>query len=175
MGKKKKKPTFYQFYIKNWNYFFFKKTSGFANTSLFTGDIDYVDMPVEGSYWILAITCMLQTLPHPHPKVLWTKKFFKIYPPLAIIVQGNTITLPSGDSSYAAIDTGTTLVGGPADVIAAIFAQIPGSKPGTGSFENYYTYRAFPSILFLVPSASPILACLCPKTPSPSLPPLWII
>lgn len=65
MGKKKKKPTFYSILHQELNFFFKKKTSGFANTSLFTGDIDYVDMPVEGSYWILAITCMYPTLPPP--------------------------------------------------------------------------------------------------------------
>lgn len=66
MGKKKKKPTFYSILHQELKiFFFFKKTSGFANTSLFTGDIDYVDMPVEGSYWILAITCMYPTLPPP--------------------------------------------------------------------------------------------------------------
>ena len=64
--RRKKKPTFYSILLQELKYFFFKKkTSGFANTSLFTGDIDYVDMPVEGSYWILAITCMYPTLPPP--------------------------------------------------------------------------------------------------------------
>lgn len=62
---------------------------------------------------------------------------------IAINVQGNSISLPSGQSSYAAIDTGTTLVGGPPEYISKIFAQIPGSSPGTGNFKNYYTYRAF--------------------------------
>ena len=61
----------------------------------------------------------------------------------AINVQGNTITLPSGQSSYAAIDTGTTLIGGPQQQISKIFAQIPGSVPGTGDFQNYYIYRSF--------------------------------
>lgn len=31
---------------------------GYANTSLYTGDIDYVDMPVKGSYWILPMACL---------------------------------------------------------------------------------------------------------------------
>ena len=62
---------------------------------------------------------------------------------LALNVQGNTISLPSGVSSYAAIDTGTTLVGGPPQYISEIFAQIPGSRPGTENFQSYYTYRAF--------------------------------
>ncbi|KAG8687660.1 hypothetical protein FRC09_013366, partial [Ceratobasidium sp. 395] len=40
----------------------------------------------------------------------------------------------------AAIDTGTTLVGGPPDAIAAIFAQIPNSQPGSGDLQGYYIY-----------------------------------
>jgi hypothetical protein len=31
---------------------------GYANTSLYTGDIDYVDMPAKGSYWILPMACL---------------------------------------------------------------------------------------------------------------------
>ncbi|TFK25570.1 aspartic peptidase A1 [Coprinopsis marcescibilis] len=89
-------------------------TMGFLNDSLYTGDIDYVDLPVEASYWILPIT--------------------------GITVQNNSVPAPSGQAAYAAIDTGTTLVGGPSDVISQIFDQIPGSSPGSGSFESYYTY-----------------------------------
>ena len=62
-------------------------------------------------------------------------------------VQGNTISLPSGSASYAAIDTGTTLVAGPASGIAAIYAQIPGSSPGTGPWEAFYSYRKLPDPL----------------------------
>jgi hypothetical protein len=58
-------------------------------------------------------------------------------------VQGKPISLPSGSASYAAIDTGTTLVAGPAAGIAAIYAQIPGSQPGTGSWEGFYKYRKY--------------------------------
>ncbi|KAH9479681.1 Aspartic protease [Psilocybe cubensis] len=93
---------------------------GFTNSSLYTGDIDYVDMPVQGSYWILPLT--------------------------QLTVQNTAISLPSGQQSYAAIDTGTTLVGGPAEYIAQIFEQIPGSQPGTGNFENYYTYPCDTSV-----------------------------
>ena len=57
-------------------------------------------------------------------------------------MQGTSVSLPSGSGSYAAIDTGTTLIGGPSEYVAEIFAQIPGSTAGTGNFESYYTYRA---------------------------------
>jgi hypothetical protein len=90
-------------------------TMGFMNSSLYTGDIDFQDIPSgQESYWILPVT--------------------------GVTVQGNSVTLPTGASSYSAIDTGTTLVGGPSDAIQAIFAQIPGSAPGTGNYEGYYTY-----------------------------------
>lgn len=62
-------------------------------------------------------------------------------PITALTVQGSSISIPSGSSSYAAIDTGTTLVGGPSDIISEIYAQIPGSAVGTGDLEGYYTFR----------------------------------
>ncbi|KAG1878625.1 acid protease [Suillus tomentosus] len=90
-------------------------TMGYTNESLYTGTIDYQDIPNgQASYWLQQITSM--------------------------IVQGKSIFLPSGSASYAAIDTGTTLVAGPAASIAAIYAQIPGSQPGTGSWEGFYSY-----------------------------------
>jgi len=90
-------------------------TMGFVNSSLYTGDIDFQNIPSgQESWWILPMTGMT--------------------------VQGNSVTLPTGTESYSAIDTGTTLVGGPASAIQNIFAQIPGSNPGTGDFQNYFTY-----------------------------------
>jgi hypothetical protein len=90
-------------------------TMGFVNTSLYTGDIEYVNIPGgRGTYWILPMT--------------------------QLSVNGNSITLPSGTASYSAIDTGTTLVGGPAGQVSAMYAQIPGAQPGTGDLEGYYTY-----------------------------------
>lgn len=95
-------------------------TMGFANTSLYTGEIDYISLPTTGSYWILPLS--------------------------TLTVQGTQVSLPSGSASYAAIDTGTTLVGGPSQYIAEIFAQIPGSAPGTGNFQSYYTYPCSTSV-----------------------------
>ncbi|KAJ7836957.1 aspartic peptidase A1 [Mycena leptocephala] len=96
-------------------------TMGFVNSTLYTGDIEYINMPTSStSYWILPITAMT--------------------------VQGNSVSVPSGQDSYAAIDTGTTLVGGPPDQIANIFAQIPNSQPGTGNYEGYYVYPCDTSV-----------------------------
>ena len=43
-------------------------------------------------------------------------------------MNGNTVCLESGSASFAAIDTGTTLVAGPQDAVAALYAQIPGAQ-----------------------------------------------
>lgn len=59
----------------------------------------------------------------------------------AMTVRGKSISLPPGSASYAAIDTGTTLVAGPPAGIEAIYAQIPGSQPGTGNWKGFYSYR----------------------------------
>ncbi|KAF9444476.1 acid protease [Macrolepiota fuliginosa MF-IS2] len=87
---------------------------GFTNTSLYTGDIDYVSLPSEGTYWLLP----LQTLN----------------------VNGQSVSLPLVGQSYAAIDTGTTLVGGPQGVIQDLYSQVPNSEAGSGSLEGYYKY-----------------------------------
>ena len=60
---------------------------------------------------------------------------------IAIHVQGNLISLPTDSDSLSAIDTGTTLVGGPPQAISNIYAQIPGALPATGNFDGYYMYR----------------------------------
>jgi cathepsin D len=49
-------------------------------------------------------------------------------------VQGKTITVPTGSSAAAAIDTGTTLIGGPTSTVQAIYNAIPDSEsvPNSG-------------------------------------------
>jgi hypothetical protein len=89
--------------------------TGATNSSLFVGDIDYQTIqPFQGnmiSYWTLPLTS--QT------------------------VNSGSVSLPSGLSSYTVIDTGTTLVGGPADQVTTAYALIS----VTGNYEGYYTYR----------------------------------
>lgn len=53
-------------------------------------------------------------------------------------MQGTNVNF--GSSNMVAIDTGTTLIGGSASSVAAIFAAIPGSSPMTGNFKQYYQY-----------------------------------
>ncbi|KAJ8095091.1 hypothetical protein PM082_010310 [Marasmius tenuissimus] len=89
-------------------------TMGFVNSTLYTGEIDYQNIPSgQETYWIQQMT--------------------------SLTIQGNSITLPSADS-LAAIDTGTTLIGGPPSVVQSIYSQIEGSRPGTGDYEGYFLY-----------------------------------
>ncbi|EPQ53925.1 acid protease [Gloeophyllum trabeum ATCC 11539] len=89
-------------------------TMGFLNQSLYTGMIDYQNVPSDRLlYWTIPMT--------------------------SLTVQGKMIS-PSPGEQYAAIDTGTTLIGGPPDAVSQIYANIPGSEPGTGGYTGYYLY-----------------------------------
>ena len=54
---------------------------------------------------------------------------------------GASVELPAGSASYAAIDTGTSLVIGPTAGIEALYSQIPGSEALSGQNEGYWAYR----------------------------------
>jgi cathepsin D len=90
-------------------------TLGGTNSSLFTGDIEFLDLTggTTPQYWLLDVS--------------------------KITVQGNTVSIPSG-SVAAAIDTGTTLIGGPKAVVDAIYAAVPGAKALTGQLEGFYGF-----------------------------------
>ncbi|OBZ66794.1 Pepsin A [Grifola frondosa] len=90
-------------------------TLGAVNTTLYTGTIDYQDIPNnQEGYWLQEISGMT--------------------------VNGAAVALTSGTASYAAIDTGTTLIGGPASAIAALYGQISGSEALTGQSAGYWAY-----------------------------------
>src|SRR5437899_2059083 len=102
--------------------------TGTTNTSLYTGSIDYQSVQSlqsnSPSYWTLPLT--------------------------NLTVGSGSVTLPSGSSSLAAIDTGTTLIGGPASQVAALYALIPGATAGTGNYEGYYVYRTSSPVPLLI-------------------------
>lgn len=95
-------------------------TLGGTNSTLFTGDIDFVDIPsdVTPSFWFLRLQ--------------------------GLTVQGKSLTISSSDSeSLSAIDTGTTLIAGPTDAVQNVFSQIPGSQALTGQLEGFFSFRAY--------------------------------
>jgi cathepsin D len=87
---------------------------GFLNTSLFTGTVEFTSIPSgQEGFWSIPMS--------------------------GLSAQGTNVL---NGTALAAIDTGTTLVGGPASDIARLFAQIPGSAPASGDYNGYWTYRA---------------------------------
>ncbi|KAH9447901.1 hypothetical protein Pst134EB_021893 [Puccinia striiformis f. sp. tritici] len=84
---------------------------GGADPSLYSGEISFTNVLNEG-YWEIRID--------------------------AVNINGGVVNGSEGNS--AAIDTGTSLIGGPAEVVRNIFSQVPGSRPGTGAYKGYYTF-----------------------------------
>ncbi|ORY30398.1 aspartic peptidase domain-containing protein, partial [Naematelia encephala] len=95
-------------------------TFGYLDSSLYSGAITYVTVPSGAEYWEIPMGSMT--------------------------IQGKSISLST--STSAAIDTGTTLIGGPSDIIASIYAAIPNSQQMTGSYSNYYEYPCTTTIDF---------------------------
>ncbi|THH29261.1 hypothetical protein EUX98_g4933 [Antrodiella citrinella] len=78
-------------------------TLGGTNSSLFTGNIEFINMPsaTQPTFWLLSMS--------------------------AVTVNGNNVQIPTGNAAISAIDTGTTLIGGPSSAVQAIFSAIPNS------------------------------------------------
>jgi len=87
-------------------------TLGGTNSSLFTGVIEFLDMPsnIRPSFWLLNTA--------------------------SITLNGQNFAVPRTEA-LAAIDTGTTLIGGPTDVVTAFWKTVGGkpSENNPGFFE----------------------------------------
>ncbi|KAI6131532.1 aspartic peptidase domain-containing protein [Pisolithus croceorrhizus] len=90
-------------------------TLGGTNTSLYTGDIEYIDMPNGStpSYWLQQVS--------------------------TITVQGKTLQI-SSSQGLAAIDTGTTLIGAPTSTVSEIWSAVPGAEALTGQYAGMYAF-----------------------------------
>jgi len=92
-------------------------TMGGTNTSFYTGQVDFVDLPMgaDGGFWMLPVE--------------------------TVTANGQNISISSGGNSVlGAIDTGTTLIGVPTDDLNNFYNLIPGSQPGTGQWEGLMLY-----------------------------------
>lgn len=92
-------------------------TLGGTNSSLFTGDIEF--LPLVGSssrqtFWLLTMS--------------------------GATVQGQSVQIPGGADALSAIDTGTTLIGGPSDGVQAIYKAIPNSNALSGDMAGFFSY-----------------------------------
>ncbi|CAE6529608.1 unnamed protein product [Rhizoctonia solani] len=90
---------------------------GGLNASLYTGEIEYINMPSSiKAYWSIPLR--------------------------QISVNGGSpmVITNLGVTSLAAIDTGTSLIGGPPNIVTEIYRQIPNAQKGTGNLERYWIY-----------------------------------
>ncbi|ORX38818.1 aspartic peptidase domain-containing protein [Kockovaella imperatae] len=95
-------------------------TFGYLDSSLYTGEVTYANVASGAQYWQVTMDSMT--------------------------IQGSNVNL--GSSNLGAVDTGTTLIGGPAAIIAQLYASIPGSSQMGGSYGSYYEYPCATSIDF---------------------------
>lgn len=63
---------------------------------------------------------------------------------LAATVNGQSVQVNTGADALSAIDTGTTLIGGPSDDVKAIYAAVPGSQQLDGANEGFFSFRESP-------------------------------
>ncbi|KIK69445.1 hypothetical protein GYMLUDRAFT_80676 [Collybiopsis luxurians FD-317 M1] len=80
-------------------------TLGGTNSSLFSGDIEFLDTQGIPSFWLLTVT--------------------------SLAVQSNQVSLGTS-SQLAAIDTGTTLIGGRSEAVQEFYSFVPNSEPIVG-------------------------------------------
>jgi len=108
-------------------------TLGGANTTLYQGEMDFQTFsdPIKGGwFWLQTIagvycTCVSAGL---------AETFL-----LGITVNGKTVSLKSSGS--AAIDTGTTLIGGPSQDVIAFWAAVHGATIAGPKFPGMFAYR----------------------------------
>jgi cathepsin D len=72
-------------------------------------------------------------------------------PELDVTVQGKRVNIATGNAATAAIDTGTTLIGGPSDDVKSFWAAVPGSQSMGFEMEGYYSFRMHPRSTKCVP------------------------
>jgi hypothetical protein len=92
---------------------------GGTNTSLYDGSINFVNL-VRAQYWTIPMT--------------------------AIGTQGGQSISITGDTQNAAIDTGTTLIGGPSSVLSQFYSTIAGAQSGSSvdpGLADYYLIREY--------------------------------
>jgi len=90
---------------------------GGTNTSFYTGDVDFVNLPtgVNGGFWLLPVE--------------------------TVTTNGQLLQIStSGNTVLGAIDTGTTLIGVPTEAVSEVYATIPGSQAGSGQWEGFMLY-----------------------------------
>ncbi|KAH7872770.1 aspartic peptidase domain-containing protein [Lentinula edodes] len=93
-------------------------TLGGTNTSLFSGNVEFLDTQGTPSFWLLNMN--------------------------ALTVQSKSVSLGSS-SQLSAIDTGTTLIGGPTDAVQNFYSSIEGSSTVEGQ-QGFFSFPCSTSL-----------------------------
>lgn len=88
-------------------------TLGGTNSTLFSGNIEFNSLVSTPSFWLLALS--------------------------KLTVNGAAVTL-SSTNPLSAIDTGTTLIGGPHDDVASLYSSISGAVSVGSSQPGFYAF-----------------------------------
>ena len=56
-------------------------------------------------------------------------------------MNGNSVSIGSDADNIAAIDTGTTLLGGPTAAVEAFWAQVDGARQLSGQNSGFWAFR----------------------------------
>jgi cathepsin D len=115
-------------------------TLGGTDPTWYTGKIEFLDLASTASYWLLSVAGEWMTL------------FFRLSRRIddagwiGMTVQGKSVSIATGKSALAAIDTGATLIGGPSIDVQAIWAAVGGTA-STDS-PGFYQFRTFSCYIF---------------------------
>jgi cathepsin D len=80
-----------------------------------------------------------------------------------VTVQGNAVNVATGDAALSAIDSGTTLIGGPTDDVQTIWAAIPGSSLVGPTMPGFYQFRTWLLLSFFTVLCL-LIACIACST-----------
>ncbi|CAK5280395.1 unnamed protein product [Mycena citricolor] len=115
---------------------------GGTNTSLYSGTLEFQSLisniPGPASFWLLG----LSGKPF---RIVLTAATPLIMTMTGITVQGQAIKVATGANALSAIDTGTTLIGGPTTDVAAVWAAVPGAVKSVQNL-GYYEYPCSTSV-----------------------------
>ena len=84
----------------------------------------------------------------------------------AVTAQGKSVPISTGNAALAAIDTGTTLIGGPTADVQSIWNAVGGSA--IPSMPGYYQFRMSIRSAPVNPVVIPVFQRAAPPSTSPS-------
>lgn len=121
-------------------------TLGGTNSSLFSGDIEFISIMSPPSFWLLPLSSKYSVC---------TNCSVVLRSLSALTLNGATVSLSITDPP-AAIDTGTTLIGGPHNDVVAFYSAIPNAISLT-DLSGMFAFRMYLFSL-LITSANLLLS-----------------